>query len=140
MKDIIDLIARMCIACIFIYEAYDITVFMKDNKMSMTEYGLTWNQDLLIIGAIILLYVGGILLLIGYKTSFGALLLLAYWIPLTFIAHSFWNDPEDIKRIQSILFMKNVAIMGGLLMVLVNGSGKYSIKRLLAGFRVPKVN
>jgi putative oxidoreductase len=140
MKDIIDLIARMCIACIFIYEAYDITVFMKDNKLSMTEYGLTWNQDLLIIGAIILLYVGGILLLIGYKTSFGALLLLAYWIPLTFIAHSFWNDPEDIKRIQSILFMKNVAIMGGLLMVLVNGSGKYSIKRLLAGFRVPKVN
>ena len=140
MKDIIDLIARMCIACIFIYDAYDITVFMKDNKLSMTEYGLTWNQDLLIIGAIILLYVGGILLLIGYKTSFGALLLLAYWIPLTFIAHSFWNDPEDIKRIQSILFMKNVAIMGGLLMVLVNGSGKYSIKRLLAGFRVPKVN
>lgn len=140
MKDIIDLIARMCIACIFIYEAYDITVFMKDNKLSMTEYGLTWNQDLLIVGAIILLYVGGILLLIGYKTSFGALLLLAYWIPLTFIAHSFWNDPEDIKRIQSILFMKNVAIMGGLLMVLVNGSGKFSIKRLLAGFRVPKVN
>jgi len=140
MKDIIDLLARMCISVIFIYEAYDITVFMKDNKASMTEYGLTWNQDLLIIGAIILLYLGGILLLIGYKTSFGALLLLAYWIPLTYIAHSFWNDPQDIKRIQSILFMKNVAIIGGLLMVLVNGSGKYSIKRLLAGFRVPKVN
>ena len=68
MKDIIDLLARMCIACIFIYEAYDITVFMKANKMEMTEYGITWNQDLLIIGAIILLYVGGILLLIGYKT------------------------------------------------------------------------
>ncbi|MEL6986931.1 MAG: DoxX family protein [Bacteroidota bacterium] len=139
MKDILDLLARICIACIFIYEAYDLTAFMKDNKLKMTEYGLTWNQDLLIIAAIVLLYVGGILLLIGYKTSLGALLLLAYWVPLTFIVHSFWNDPEDIKRIQSILFMKNVAIIGGLIMVLVNGSGRFSVKRLMAGFRVPKV-
>jgi len=41
-----------------------------------------------------------------------------------------------VQRIQAIMFMKNIAIMGGLLMIIVNGSGRYSIKRLLATLKV----
>jgi len=51
--------------------------------------------------------------------------------------HDWWNDPIEIQREQSILFMKNVAIIGGLLLVFVNGSGRYSIKRLFATTKVP---
>jgi putative oxidoreductase len=50
--------------------------------------------------------------------------------------HSFWNDPIEVRRLQAILFMKNIAITGGLLMILVNGSGRYSIRRLFATTRV----
>ena len=136
MKDIIDLIGRALLSVIFIFDAYDSIFYFQDTKDKMTEYGLVWKQDLLLIGAIFLLIFGGILVLIGYRSSFGAFLLLLYWIPLTFIVHSFWNDSPDVRRLQSVLFMKNIAIIGGLLMVLVNGSGRYSVKKLFATYRV----
>ena len=136
VKDIIDLIARVFIAFIFLFEAYDALFYYQDTKERMASYGLTWQPNLLLTGAIIILILGGTLILIGYRSSFGAILLLLYWIPLTLVVHSFWNDPEDIRRIQSILFMKNVAITGGLLMVFVNGSGRFSVRRLFATFKV----
>ncbi len=137
MKDIIDLIARILLAFIFLYEAYDSITYFKSTKAMMTEYGLTWRQDLLLSGAIFGLILGGTLILIGYRSGFGSFLVLLYWIPVTFIVHSFWNDPQEIRRVEAIHFMKNLAITGGLLMVWVNGSGRYSVKRLFATFRVP---
>lgn len=138
MKDIADLIARGLIACIFLYEAYDSIIFFNSTKGTMAEYGINWSQDLLLIGAIFLLLLGGILILIGYHPNFGAVLLLLYWVPVTFIVYSFWNDPPGVRRINSIMFMKNLAIIGGLLFVFVNGTGKYSVKRLLHVLRLPK--
>ena len=138
MKDIADLIARGLIACIFLYEAYDSIIFFNSTKGTMAEYGINWSQDMRLLGAIFLLLVGGILVLIGYHPNFGAVLLLLYWVPVTFIVYSFWNDPPGIRRINSVMFMKNLAIIGGLLFVFVNGTGKYSVKRLLHVLRLPK--
>ena len=137
MKDIIDLIGRALLAFIFLYEAYDSIFYFKETKVKMTYYGLTWQQDLLLIAGIVLLLLGGTLLLVGYRTGLGVFILLCYWIPVTFIVHSFWDDPEPGRRLQSILFMKNIAIVGGMLMVWANGTGKYSIKRLFATTKVP---
>jgi len=136
MKDVFDLIARILIACIFLFEAYDSIKFFKSTKETMTQYGITWQQDILLFSAIFLLIVGGILILIGYRSNFGAILILLYWIPVTFIMHSWWNDPIEIQREESIAFMKNIAIIGGLMMIFVNGSGRYSIKRLFATTKV----
>ena len=120
----------------------------------MLEYGLTWQPELLLYGAIFLLLLGGLMVLTGYRSSFGAALLLLYWVPVTFIVHDYWNLPFDCimevncpdiplemegiyRRLQAILFMKNLAITGGLLMIWVNGSGKLSIRRLFATTKVP---
>jgi len=132
MKDTTDLIARIFISLIFLFEAYDSIKFFKSTKNTMTDYGITWQQDMLLSGAIFLLILGGVLVLIGYRSAFGASLLLIYWIPVTFIAHSWWNDPIEIKREESIEFMKNIAIIGGLLLIVINGSGRFSIRRLFA--------
>ncbi|MCB0689222.1 MAG: DoxX family protein [Saprospiraceae bacterium] len=138
MKDVVDLLGRILLSFIFIYEAIDSILYFNKTKQMMTAYGITFQQDILLIGAILVLLVGGTLLLIGYRIGFGALLLMLYWIPVTFIVHSFWNDPLPERRLQSILFMKNIAILGGLMFMAVNTSGKYSIKTLLANTRVPK--
>lgn len=140
MKDWFDLLGRLCLSFIFLYEAYDSIVYFKHTKQVMSSFNLNWNQDLLLYGAIFLLLIGGLMLLLGYRSSFGAFLLLLYWLPVTFIAHSFWNDTPDMQRIQSIMFMKNIAITGGVLMVLVNGSGRFSVRRLFATSRVPGAN
>ena len=132
MKDTTDLIARIFISLIFLFEAYDSIKFFKSTKNSMTDYGITWQQDMLLSVAIFLLILGGVLVLIGYRSGFGASLLLIYWIPVTFIAHSWWNDPIEIRREESIEFMKNIAIIGGLLLIVINGSGRFSIRRLFA--------
>lgn len=137
MKHILDLIGRLFLSFIFLFEGYDSIAFFNETKNTMTSYGLTWRQDLLLYGAIFVLILGGLLILTGYRSSFGALLLLFYWVPVTFIVHSFWNDPHEVQREQSVEFMKNVAIIGGLLMVMVNGSGRLSIRRLFATVRVP---
>ena len=138
MKDVLDLIARIMISTIFLFEAFDSIIYYNSTQNTMTEYGVHWRQDILLIGAIVLLILGGLLILIGYRAKFGAVLLLCYWIPVTLIVHSFWDAPEEVRRVQSILFMKDIAIIGGLLMLLVHGSGKYSVKRLLAVMRLPK--
>ena len=104
----------------------------------MTTYGIDGNQNLLLYGAIFLLLLGGTLILIGYRSGLGAFLLVLYWVPVTFIVHSYWHYPPDEQRIQAILFTKNLAILGGLLIVWVNGSGKYSVKRLFATTKVPQ--
>lgn len=137
MKDILDLLGRICISIIFFFEAYDKLWFQTSTKITMTEYGITWHQDLLMWGSCISLILGATLILLGYRSTFGAILILAYWIPLTIILDRFWiHADHDVRRNISLHFMKNIAIIGGLLMVLVNGSGRYSVKKLLSTTRV----
>ena len=137
MKNYVDLLGRVLLSFIFIYDAYDSIFYFRETKENMTAYGLTWQQDLQLSGAIFLLILGGLMVLLGYRAKMGAVLLLLYWVPVTFIVHSYWNAPEEMKRLESILFMKNLAIIGGLLMVWANGTGKYSIRRLFATTKVP---
>jgi putative oxidoreductase len=136
MRDLTDLMGRIFLSAIFLFEAVDSILFFNKTKEIMTYHGLTWNQDLLLYGAIFLLVMGGLMVLLGYRSTLGAIMLLIYWVPVTFIVHDFWLFPADQVRLQSILFMKNMAIIGGLLMLVGKGSGRYSIKRLLATTRV----
>ncbi len=136
MKHFFDLVGRIFVSIIFLFEAYDSIRYFQDTKQQMAAYGLVWQPDFLLTCAIIALILGGTLVLIGYRSTFGAVLLLLYWVPVTLLVHDFWNMPKEMLRLESILFMKNLAITGGLLIILVNGSGKYSIKRLLATTRV----
>jgi putative oxidoreductase len=136
MRDITDLIGRIFLSAIFIFDAIDSTLNFDTTKATMTQYGLNWNQDMLLYGAIFLLVTGGLMVLLGYRTTLGVVMLLMYWVPVTFLTHAFWNYVKPELRIQSILFMKDMAIIGGLLMLAGKGSGRYSMKRLLATTRV----
>ena len=136
MRDITDLIGRIFLSAIFLFEAVDSILFFDKTKQTMALHGLTWNQDWQLYGAIFLLVTGGLMVLSGYRSTLGAILLLVYWVPVTFIVHDFWTYPKDQMRLQSILFMKDIAIIGGLLMLAGKGSGRYSIKKLLATTRV----
>jgi putative oxidoreductase len=136
MRDVIDLIGRIFLSAIFIFEACDTIWYFERTKREMAALGWTTNQDTLLHGSVLLLALGGLLVLFGYRSTLGSLLLLCYWVPITFITHDFWNAPKDELRLQSILFMKDVAIIGGLLMLMGKGSGRYSVRRLLATTRV----
>jgi len=80
-----------------------------------------------------------LMVLIGYYANVGAFLLLLYLVPFTFIVFSFWNDPIEFRRVNSLQFTRNLAICGGLLILIANGgAGRYSIRRMLHVLRLPK--
>ena len=140
MKDILDLLGRLLVSVIFYFEAYDKIFFMTATRKTMSDYSIFWHQDLLIYGSCFCLILGATLISLGYRAGFGALLILFYWIPLTFILDKFWEvslSDHEIRRSVALHFMKNIAIMGGLLLVYVHGkTGRYSIRRLFATTRV----
>jgi len=86
------------------------------------DHLLQWVPILL--GLVIFLEIfGGFLLLIGLQTRFGAFLLMVFLIPTTVIMHPFWVFVGSKSNLEMAMFMKNVAILGGLLMVLAFGNG-----------------
>ncbi len=137
MYHVFDFIGRVMMSAIFIFEAIDSIMYAEQTKTTMADYGILWRQDLLLYGSITVLILGALMLLVGYRIRLGAWLLLLYWIPVTCIVYSFWNDPVDIQRLNAIFFMRNIAIAGGLLVIASNGAGKYSIKRLMTVSKIP---
>ena len=65
---------------------------------------------------------GGLLILVGWKARWAALVVCLFLIPVTLTFHWEWGN-----RMQERAFWKNLAIMGGLLMVAAFGPGPISI-------------
>ena len=72
---------------------------------------------------------GGLLLALGWKTRWAAAALFLFLVPTTLIFHQFWGLEPKLAQMQKIHFLKNVAIMGGMLMVLAIGAGRWSVDR-----------
>ena len=82
------------------------------------------------LGAVIaiLVEVGGSLALIsGFGTRFAALALAAFTLVATFFFHNFWGVPVDQAMMQQLMFYKNIAVVGGLLLLAAHGAGAWSL-------------
>ena len=77
---------------------------------------LPWASVLLVI-ALVFEIVGGLFVFFGIKVRFGAILLLLFLIPTTFIFHGFWSFQDADRHLQMTIFLKNLSIFGGLLLV-----------------------
>lgn len=84
-----------------------------------------WAPLLLIVATLFLLG-GGLLLLLGVREKLGATLLIFFLIPATLLYHSFWFMEGTVRDLQTIMFLKNLAILGGLLLVLLHGGQERS--------------
>jgi putative oxidoreductase len=70
---------------------------------------------------------GGLSILLGWRARLGALVLLVYLIPVTVLFHNFWQSQGVQVVIEGMSFLKNVAIMGGLLLIVAFGPGPFSV-------------
>jgi putative oxidoreductase len=78
-------------------------------------------------GAIAVELIGGILVLVGWHARWAAAALFLFMIPTTLLFHSFWTFEPAQQTAQRIHFMKNLAIMGGILYVMAFGAGPLSV-------------
>jgi putative oxidoreductase len=119
MTGIIQLISRTMLALIFILAGVGKITDPAGTIGYMQSAGL---PGLLLWPTIALELLGGIALVIGYKTRLVAFALAAFCILAAVLFHSNFAD-----QMQMILFLKNIAIAGGLLLLAVGGSTAYSI-------------
>ena len=75
----------------------------------------------------VLAIAAGLSILLGYRAKLGAWLIALFLVPVTLMMHKFWavQDPM-MAQIQMILFMKNIAMLGGALLVSQFGAGPFS--------------
>ncbi len=64
---------------------------------------------------------GGLFVLLGMREKLGASLLILFLVPTTIICHAFWFLDGTARELQTIMFLKNLAILGGLLLILLHG-------------------
>ncbi|HWP10584.1 MAG TPA: DoxX family protein [Ramlibacter sp.] len=69
----------------------------------------------------------GLLVLVGWRTRWAALGLAIFVAVITPMFHAYWSVPEAQQMMQKISFDKNVAIVGGLLLLVGFGAGRWSI-------------
>ena len=76
----------------------------------------------------VLAIVGGLSILLGYRAKLGAWLIVLFLIPVTLMMHKFWtvSDPM-MAQIQMVMFMKNVSMLGGALLISHFGAGPFSL-------------
>jgi putative oxidoreductase len=76
----------------------------------------------------VLAIAGGLSILLGYRARLGAWLIVLFLIPVTLMMHKFWTVADPMMaQIQMILFMKNVSMLGGALLISYFGAGPFSL-------------
>lgn len=71
---------------------------------------------------------GGLSILLGYRAKFGAWLIALFLVAVTPMMHNFWTVADPMARqMQMIMFMKNLSMLGGALLISQFGAGPWSL-------------
>lgn len=134
-------LARLFLSLIFLISGFDKLFHWHDAEKALMEAMCEWQnyagfsepiQNCLTIlvpwSAVVLAFgtlfelLGSFMLLIGYREKIGVLLLILFLIPTTILFHSFWFFDDPVREIQMTMFFKNLAILGGLIIVAIHGA------------------
>jgi putative oxidoreductase len=122
------LVGRILLAAMFLWSGVEKIMGYAGTAGYMTKAGLPMVEVLLPLT--ILVEVGGaILLIVGWKARGAALALCLFTLLSAILIHKFWAVPADQAYMETIQFMKNITICGGMLMVLAAGPGRYSVDK-----------
>ena len=124
MTNILDLVGRVFISLVFLLSGV--------NKIGNYEGSIGWMESfgmpgIFLIPAIILEIVAPILIIIGYKVKIAAALLSVFCIVTALIFHTDFSN-----QMQFVSFMKNIALAGGFLFLVINGTKDFSLERKLS--------
>jgi putative oxidoreductase len=122
----IPLLGRLLMMYIFATSGLAKVFSWQANIQYMSTRHLPFIPALLAIAAIIELG-GSICLITGYRAREAAFIMFLYMIPLTALFHNYWAASGMLAGLQETHFRKNLAIMGGLLMLTYAGPGRWSL-------------
>ena len=128
--DVVALVGRVIISWIFLSSGFGKLTDVAGFSAGLAKRGVPAPSFMGWLGAIVE-FGGGLLILLGVKLRYAAILMILFVIVATLISHRYWEYPVDQLVVQRTNFWKNVSIIGGLLFMFLAGAGRYSVD----GFR-----
>lgn len=126
MKNIISLLSRILLAQIFLISGFG---KLGAGYAGTGAYMAAHHLPAVLLPLVIAIELGGgLALVLGFQTRLFATFLAAFCIIAALIFHH-----DLANTIQAIMFMKNFAMSGGLLLLTANGAGAYSVDAWRAG-------
>jgi putative oxidoreductase len=121
------LLGRLALAWFFLSEVYTRASQWDANVSLMTMLNVP-APPLLLAVALVVMTLGGLSLLFGYHARHGAMLLFGFVVVATYLMHDYWHLKNVTDRAGDYeIFARNVAIAGGLLMVIGLGGGPFAL-------------
>ena len=127
-KDGAALVGRVLLALMFVWAGYGKITGYDGTAGFMASMGVPMVGVLLPLTILVELG-GGLALIVGWKARWAALLLAAFTVLASVVFHNFWTMTGDAAMTNMLFFYKNVAVIGGLLMVFAFGPGRLSVDR-----------
>lgn len=124
-ENIAPLAGRCLIAALFVLSAVQKLQNWGSTTLYMAEHGIKLIEPLLALSIVVELG-AGMALVAGFRTRLMALVLFIYTLVVSFQMHDFWAMTGDAARTEMQLFAKNIAIAGGLLLLVGLGAGRWS--------------
>jgi len=121
-------VGRILIALIFVVSGFGKISGFEGTVGYIASKGLPL-PEFAAMAAVVIELGGGLIVMFGWKARWAAIALALFTLVSMFIFHAYWSVPVDQVQNQQIHFMKNLAIIGGLLVVFARGSGRYAIER-----------
>lgn len=125
-KNTVILIGRVLLSLIFVLSGFEKITGWSETSAYMASKGMP-AVPFFHVMAILFELGGGLMVLLGYRARLGALALVVFVIPTTLIFHNFWALEDSQQQLQMIMFLKNLSMIGGLLMVAAYGAGVFSL-------------
>lgn len=127
-QDNVLLIARVLMMVLFVMFGWQKLIGFSGTVAYMGSTGVP-VPTLAAVIAVVMEFVAGLLIVAGFYTRPVALLLALYTLGTAFIGHPYWTMTGADQYANQINFYKNVSIVGGLLVLIVSGPGRFSIDR-----------
>jgi putative oxidoreductase len=119
-------LGRFLLGAIFLASAYWKIVYWSGTVEVMAEREVP-AASLFLAGAVFIELVAALALVVGFQTRLAAGALFLYLIPVTLLFHNFLGLEGPERHAQEINLLKNLAIMGGLAMLVAHGAGALSV-------------
>ena len=127
-SDALALVGRILLGSIFVLSGFQKLMGFSGLVASITGKGLPLPEVLAVLTIAIELG-AGLLLVVGWKARWAALLIFLFIIPVSLTFHNFWTMEGALAAMNKVQFLKNVSIMGGMLLVAAFGPGRYSLDK-----------
>jgi putative oxidoreductase len=127
-SDALALVGRILLGLIFVLSGFQKLMGFSGLIATLAGKGLPLPEVLAVLTVAIELG-GGLLVVVGFKARWAAFLLFLFIIPVSLTFHNFWTMEGAAAAMNKIQFMKNVSIMGGMLLAAAFGPGRYSIDK-----------